>query len=143
MKDKQYSISVISPVYNEEKNVEEVILHTMKTFQQLNVDFEIIIVDDCSVDQTGEIAESLARNYPEISCIHHEKNSGIGGAFKTGTNHATKEYVMLVPVDSPLDPEDLQSYLPRMEVCDIVVGVRAERVGYNGIYRSASFVYNE
>ncbi len=49
---------------------------------------------------------------------------------------------MFVPVDNPLDIEDMEAYLPRMDVCDIVVGYRVERLGYSGFARFASFVYN-
>ena len=49
---------------------------------------------------------------------------------------------MFIPFDNALSPEDLKPYLPRVGVCDIVVGVRAERVGYSNFARFASFFYN-
>tara|TARA_Y100000294_G_C8510517_1_gene318568 strand:- start:117 stop:839 length:723 start_codon:yes stop_codon:yes gene_type:complete len=142
MTNNKYSISVIIPAYNEEQSVESSVFQTKKTFEELDLVFEIIIVNDSSDDRTGEIAEGIAKQYFNIHCFHNEKNCGIGGAFKTGINHATKEYVMLVPVDNPLEPEDLKAYLPRIDICDIVVGFRTERVGYSRFASFASFTYN-
>ena len=65
-----------------------------------------------------------------------------GGAFRTGIQNATKDYVIFLPFDNPMDSEDLKVYLTRMGVCDIVVGLRAERVGYSAFARFASFFYN-
>lgn len=142
MTNNNYSISVIIPAHNEEQGIENVVLHTMKTFQSLDFDFEIIIVDDNSVDRTGEIANEIANRNPSVRSFRHEKKLGSGGAFKTGIAHAKKDYVMFVPVDNPLDVEDMETYLPRMGVCDIVVGFRVERVGYSRFARFASFTYN-
>jgi glycosyltransferase involved in cell wall biosynthesis len=139
---KSLSLSAIVPAYNEGQGIESAILNTMQTFESLIPDFEIIIINDCSNDNTGRIAESLAQQYPKVHCWHHEKNLGSGEAFKTGISKATKDYVIFVPVDSPLDCEDVETYLPRMGICDIVVGFRIERVGYTPFARFASFFYN-
>jgi len=142
MEYKKCSMSIIIPAYNEEPNLENSVLQTMKTCMLIDLDFEIIIIDDSSMDRTREIMLSLAHSYPNVRVFHHENNQGSGGAFRTGIAHAKKEYVMFVPVDNPLDPEDLESYLPRIDVCDIVVGLRIERVGYSRFARFASFTYN-
>jgi glycosyltransferase involved in cell wall biosynthesis len=136
------NISVIIAAYNEEQGVEISVLSTRQTFHDLGLDYEIIVVDDCSQDRTPRIIEDISRRYPEIKYIRHEKNVGSGCAFKTGIAHATKEYVIFVPVDNPLDPADIQAYLPRMAVCDIIVGSRRDRVGYSRFARFASFMYN-
>lgn len=137
-----YSISIIIPAYNEEPAIESSVLKSREAFESLGLDYEIIIVDDKSADGTGDIADSLVRRFSNIKCLHHQSNTGIGGAFKTGIGQACKEYVMLVPVDNPIDVQYFASYMPRMGVCDIIVGVRIERVGYSMFARFASFVYN-
>lgn len=133
---------MIMPAYNEAHSLENTVLHTMKTFELLDLDFEIIIIDDNSSDRTGDIAKMLASSYNYVSCFRHKENQGSGEAFRTGIAHATKKYLIFVPVDNPLDTEDMEAYLPRMGVCDIVAGCRVERVGYSGFFRFASFVYN-
>ncbi len=136
------SISIIIPAYNEDCSLEKAVTHTCESFRFLGLNFEIIIVDDYSKDRTGEIADRLATGTPNIVALHHERNTGIGGAFRTGIGRATKDFVIFVPVDNPLDTDDIEAYLKSMQVCDIVVGSRAERVGYTPFAYWASFTYN-
>lgn len=142
MGENNCSLSAIIPAHNEELDLEAMVQRTRETFQQSGVDAEIIIVNDCSTDATGAIADRLAAACPDVLAYHHPVNRGAGQAFKTGLQYAQKEYVMFVPVDNPLDTEDLQAYLPRMPWCDVIVGVRVERVGYPPLGRFASFMYN-
>ena len=142
MSSNPISISVIMPAYNEESSVLSAVRQNMDTFSSLDLDYEIIIVDDKSTDRTGLIGSGLADKHPEISYYGHEKNLGQGEAFQAGVYQAKKEYVMFVPFDNPLEPKDLEPYLPRAIICDIVVGVRVARVGYSNFSRFASFFYN-
>lgn len=135
-------VSVIIPAFNEEKGLERALRQTRANFRDLGVDAEFIVVNDCSGDGTGTIAERLAGEFGDVRTFHHRVNQGAGQAFKTGIEKATKEFVMFVPVDNPLEPEDLEAYLPRLPICDVVVGVRVERVGYPPLARFASFAYN-
>jgi glycosyltransferase involved in cell wall biosynthesis len=136
------NISIVMPAYNEELNIRSATLQNMETFSALGLDYEIIIVNDFSSDKTGEIADELAGKWSEVRSFHHKQNQGVGGAFKTGIAHAKKNYIIFIPCDNPMTCEDLQAYLPRVDVCDIVVGVRVERLGYSTFARVASFVYN-
>ena len=142
MNSKPISISVIMPAYNEEPSIVSAVDENKESFSSLGLDFEIIIVNDASTDGTAEIADQLAKQNKNISCYHHHSNLGPGGAFKTGILHATKEYVIFIPFDNPLSADDLKSYLPMIGVCDIIVAVRAKRVGYNTFALFASFFYN-
>ena len=135
-------MSVLMPAFNEEQGLEAAVLHTVDTFEKIQFDFEIIILDDKSTDGTGEIADRLAREHGRVRVIHHEENQGSGGALKTGIDNSDKEFVIFIPVDNPLDPEDLEAYTRRMDVCDIVVGRRTERVGYSAWAQAASYIYN-
>jgi len=130
------------PAYNEEETVESATLHNINTFDSLGIDFELLIVDDKSSDRTLELAQEIAKKDERVKCFHHEKNLGPGGAFRTGISYAIREYVIFLPFDNPMDPEDLKEYLPRMGTSDIIVGVRAERVGYTIPALFASYVYN-
>ena len=98
------SISIIMPAYNEGPTVKNALAKTRNTFQSTNVEYEIIIVDDCSTDETGDIAKSFASKYPEVFYYRNEKNLGAGGAFKNGIEHASKDYVMFIPFDNPPFP---------------------------------------
>lgn len=135
-------ISVIMPAYNEEAGIEDAVARTLDTFHALGLDFEIVIVNDHSADGTAAVADALAARRDEVRAYHHERNQGAGGAFRTGVGHAVKDYVIFIPVDNPLTPEDLAVYLPHMAEADIVVGVRDRRVGYSMSARIGSFVYS-
>ena len=134
----QGSISIIIPAFNEEQSLEQAVLFTWNSFHTLGLDFEIIIVED----GTAGIADAIAASHENILAVHHAVNKGIGGAFRTGIDHATKEFVIFVPVDNPLGTDDIEAYLKHMESSDIVVGSRAERVGYTRFAYFASMVYN-
>jgi glycosyltransferase involved in cell wall biosynthesis len=136
------SVSIVMPAFNEGPVLEEAVEIMLQTLKELDADAEVIIVNDCSIDDTADRADRLSGTYVNVKVIHHHENTGIGGAFMTGVRSATKDYVMLIPVDNPLKPDDLKAYLARMGVCDIIVGVRAERVGYDPFSSFASFVYN-
>ena len=142
MSDRSPSLSMVMPTYNEEPGLEEAVLHTHKALTELGLDFEIIIVDDQSADGTAQIAKELSQKLENVSAYRHMKNQGIGGAFKTGISHAGKEFVMLIPVDNPLNSEEILAFISRMSICDIVVGVRVERVGYSTFSKFCSFTYN-
>lgn len=141
-KSNSINFSIIMPAFNEESSIISSTRQNMDTFSSFGLDYEIIIVDDKSTDQTRTIGIELAEKYPEVRCYYHNKNLGPGGAFRTGLSHATKEYIIFVPLDMPLTPEDLKPYLSRVGVCDIVVGVRVKRIGYTVFARFASFCYN-
>ncbi len=142
MENVTQTLSAVIPAYNEEKNLKSAVESTAQTLDFLGLDYEIIIVNDYSTDATAEIAEALAASSPQVRCLHHPRNLGCGGAFRTGIRAAAKDYVVFVPADNPLLPEDMEAYLPRMGTCDIIVGVRAERTGYSPVMRFSSFVYN-
>ena len=70
--------------YNDAGTIASLVITARKTAQKLTSDFEVIVVDDGSADATPEIADELARTYPEVQVIHHPKNRGYGGALRTG-----------------------------------------------------------
>lgn len=122
--------------------MENSIICTWNSFHSLGLDFEIIIIDDKSTDGTARIADAIAARHDNIIAVHHSVNKGIGGAFRTGIDHAAKEFVIFVPVDNPLGTDDIETYLKHMGNSDIVVGSRAERVGYSRFAYFASMAYN-
>ena len=78
------SVSVFFPCYNEEANVENTTRAALRTFGRVAEDFEIIIVNDGSKDQTGAIAERLAAEHAEVRAVHNRPNLGYGGALQRG-----------------------------------------------------------
>lgn len=94
-------LSVIIPVYNEIKTLEEII----KRVEAINIDKEIIAVDDGSNDGSLDILIGMA-NENRIKLIKHEKNSGKGAAIKSGLKAATGDIVIVQDADLETDPQD-------------------------------------
>jgi glycosyltransferase involved in cell wall biosynthesis len=102
------TIAVIVPAYNEEKLIGEV-LKTAPTF----VD-SVVVVDDASSDQTGEVVKTLQREDPRIVYLLHPKNEGVGGAIATGYKWARDHAIAISVVmagDAQMDPRDLPQLL--------------------------------
>ena len=136
------SLSIVMPAYNEEHSIVGAVREMLSTMQELSVESELIVVDDRSTDATGGLVDELAADDSRVAVIHHDKNGGIGAAFKSGLRRARYDVVMLVPVDSPLQPSEIELYLSPISTFDVVVGVRAERVGYTFFALVCSRIYS-
>ena len=82
MGDENSGISITLPALNEVQNVEMLSEEIVSYFEQKNIPFEIIIVNDGSSDGTGKSADALASQYKNISVIHHKTNEGYGKSAK-------------------------------------------------------------
>ncbi len=136
------SLTVIMPVYNEAKNIREALTQTIATLEAYQLPYEIIVVNDGSVDETDAIASQLAVSLPQVKYIKHERNQGIGAAFRSGVAAAQMNYLILVPADNPLLAQDMDAFAPFMGRADIIAGCRVERVGYPASLKFLSFTYN-
>lgn len=123
----KYSITIFFPCYNEEQNVARVAGEALQTAKQISDDFEIIIVNDGSKDRTGEIADRLAEQSPEIRVVHHEVNQGYGAALQSGFKNASKELVFYTDGDGQFKIEEINKLLPLIDKYDIVSGYRIKR----------------
>ncbi len=115
-------LSVVIPVYNEEKTLAEIVRRVQATpFEK-----EIVLVNDGSRDRSREIMEQLAREHPNVRCFHHEVNSGKGAALSTGFTKVTGDIVLIQDADLEYDPNDYAALLvPILEgKADVVFGSR-------------------
>ena len=141
MKKEKIGISCVFPAYNEETNIERAIREAVKVFNDLNIDYEIIVVDDGSEDRTSEITLSLARKNKNIRSIKHHINRGYADALKTGFKSAVKTFVFYTDADNQFDLKDIAKTLPLIKDADMVIGYRLERAD-NFIRKAGSFGYN-
>ena len=86
------SLSVVIPAFNEEATLVAVTQKILAVPYLL----EVVIVDDCSSDRTGDIAEELARLYPQVKVLHHQTNRGKTEALKTGFANTTGDIVIVM-----------------------------------------------
>jgi glycosyltransferase involved in cell wall biosynthesis len=100
-------LSVFLPAYNDSGTIASLVITSLKTAARLTPDFEIIIVNDGSADATAEIADELARTYPEVRVVHHPENRGYGGALRSGFEAATRDLVFYTDGDAQYDPKEM------------------------------------
>jgi glycosyltransferase involved in cell wall biosynthesis len=136
-------LSVVVPVYNEAGTLGEVVNKLLSVPCLL----EIIIVDDCSSDGTGELARQLAEIHPQVSLIRHQRNAGKTAALKTGFALTKGQIVIVQDADLEYDPVDIPGVIrPILEGhADVVFGSRflvrrAARVLYFYHYLANKFL---
>jgi len=121
------SLTIFFPCYNEEANVERVTLRALAVGRRVAHELEVIIVNDGSKDRTGEIADRLAGEHPEVRAVHNHPNLGYGGALQRGFREATKNWVFYTDGDGQFDFEEIPKLLPLLESHDIVSCYRVDR----------------
>lgn len=136
------SISLVFPMYNEIEYLPKAIDAAKSILGELTMDYEIIIVDDASIDGSGKLADSFSKSWNRIKVIHHDKNRKLGGALKTDFSCATKDVVIYTDIDLPFDLSRLKEIMPLISVSDVIIGCRkgkresAARVVYSWIYNN-------
>ncbi|MBT3292875.1 glycosyltransferase family 2 protein [Candidatus Peregrinibacteria bacterium] len=120
-------ISIISPSFNEEKNISEHILSVLRVFDANNIDGELIIIDDVSTDSTRDIVKEEMSKDSRIRAFVMNKNSKRVGTTAIGFSEAKGEIIMTIDCDLQDNPEDIPSLLKAMDECDVVIGWRSKR----------------
>jgi len=122
------SISAFFPAYNDAATISSMVIATLLTLPKVTDDYEVIVVNDGSPDHTGEMLRELARVYPQVRVISHEKNRGYGGALRSGFAAATKTWIFYTDGDAQYDPRELPRLVAAVTGdCDVVNGYKIER----------------
>ena len=139
-------LSIVIPCFNEEQTLAACVRRVLEV-QNEALSLEVILVNDCSDDRSGAIAEGLAGTHPEIRVLHHAKNEGKGAALRTGFREATGDFVAVQDADLEYDPTELKGLLEplRSGKADVVFGSRflsgrAHRVLYFWHYLGNMFL---
>ena len=116
-------ISIVIPCYNESKTINNV-YEKVSNFK--NLEKEIIIIDDCSTDDSRKIIEKIAESDPNVKVIFKDQNQGKGSALKEGFKLAEGDLVIIQDADMEYDPSDYDKLLkPFFETdADVVYGSR-------------------
>lgn len=121
------SISVFFPCYNEEDNVGPTVKKAREVLDRLAADYELIIVDDGSSDDTPRIADKIAAENPAVKVIHHPTNLGYGAALQSGIRAAGKNLLFYTDGDGQFDFAEMPPLLDLIRRYDIVSCYRLNR----------------
>ena len=119
-------LSIIIPAYNEARTI-HLILEKIEAVQLISgIKKEIIIVNDCSSDETANVVRSLMQKYPAIRFVEHEVNKGKGAAIHTGIKEANGDYIIIQDADLEYDPQEFNLLLKPITdgFADVVYGSR-------------------
>lgn len=137
-------LSILIPAYNEEGSIEATINDIKQVMSDVDILYEIIVINDGSKDRTAEIVPTL-----DVKLINHPTNGGYGLALKTGLKHAQYDWVCIIDADSTYPPSSIPTLLEYIPDFDMVVGARegkhywgslGKRIGRLALLRMIAFV---
>ncbi|MCA1501836.1 glycosyltransferase family 2 protein [Bradyrhizobium sp. NBAIM14] len=121
-------ISVVVPVYNEERSLSILVEKLIAVLRELPNRFEILLVNDGSQDGSLALLRSLSRANREVKVVDFRRNYGQTAALMAGIDHATNDIVVMIDADLQNDPADIPRLLAKLEEgYDVVSGWRRER----------------
>ena len=124
----QPSISVFFPCYNDGNTIGDLVLEAERQLQQLTSDYELIVVNDGSRDNSAEVLRALATRVPRLKVVTHDTNRGYGGALRSGFAAATKDVVFYTDGDGQYDVRELPILLMLLSPdTDFVNGIKMMR----------------
>ncbi len=121
------SISVVIPAYNDETTIARLIQDTDCLLKEISNDYEIVVVNDGSRDNTLDVLKELARKFTNMRLINHEQNQGYGRTIKELYLTGAKELVFSLPGDYQFAPKELLTMAQGLRKHDFVIGHRVKR----------------
>ncbi len=140
-------LSVLMPAYNEANSIADNVCETVETMHDLGIDFEIVVVDDGSLDGTDAAASVALRAWPDhVRVVRCPRNEGKGNALICGAAYSRGDYVAFLDADMDLHPEQLAEFFAIMDErdADAVIGSKfhpQSKVDYPPLRRVYSFFY--
>lgn len=127
MSKKIYGLSLIYPMYNERENIAQAVAHGAAVLSSVAPDWEIIVVDDGSDDDSVKVVERLALENPRVRLISRNRNEGLGATLREGFSCARYEVLLYSDSDLPYDLAILKDALPLLAEAELVAGFRLNR----------------
>jgi dolichol-phosphate mannosyltransferase len=119
--------SIVIPVFNESEVIPQLLMEIRESVRTWSDEYEILMIDDGSVDQTPELIERCFANWRQGRLIRLAKNCGQAAALYCGMKKARGRIIILMDGDGQNDPSDLPGILEPLTEFDMVVGVRVDR----------------
>ena len=137
-------ISITIPIYNEEGSIARTVENHVRAFEENKVDFELVLVNHGSWDNTEKILEGLGKKFgKKLNIINLEKNRGYGGGIQYGMDHSTGRYIGWTCADEEVSAEDAYKIYKVLKESDADVAKAQRMQRTDGIFRKfTSFVFN-
>jgi glycosyltransferase involved in cell wall biosynthesis len=122
------SITAFFPCYNDAGTIASIVITADRTLRELSSDYEIIVGDDASTDNSLVILDELSQHYPRLRVLRHSTNRGYGGNLRSMFAEATKDLIFYTDGDAQYDPAEVAVLHAKLEPgIDVVQGYKIER----------------
>ena len=125
--DARLDLSVVIPIYNERENLVALEERLNETLQKLDFNYEVVFVDDGSLDGSDELIRTLQKHNPHLRLIRFAKNFGQSAAFVAGFRTSRGRIIVTMDADLQNDPADIPALLEKIKEFDVVCGWRHKR----------------
>jgi glycosyltransferase involved in cell wall biosynthesis len=120
-------LSIFFPFWNEEKNIERVVTDAIPIADSVATKWEMLMIDDGSIDGTSAIAKRLEKKDNRLRLIPIHPNRGYGAALKTGLESSQYKYVVFTDGDRQFDFSEVTKFIEQIAHADMVIGFRKKR----------------
>src|SRR3989338_8654335 len=121
------SLSIFFPCFNEASNVGTMIDQAVQVGTEYGIDYEVVVVDDGSSDNSAGIVEDRVQKNPRVRLVRHSENRGYGAALRTGLKNVNKDLVFLTDGDNQFRLSEIDKLFSKIDSCDVVAGYRINR----------------
>ena len=141
MADPGPAVSCVLPARNEAASLPRTVDEWADALARLTHDYELIVVDDGSTDDTPAVLRALAARYPKLRVVTHGATLGYGAAIANGFAQAALPLLFFTDADGQFDPQDFPALLAALRTADVAIGHRVRRAE-TGLRRVLSGGYN-
>jgi glycosyltransferase involved in cell wall biosynthesis len=118
-------ISIIIPFYNEESNLSSLMTRLKEILDRSLLDYELLLINDGSIDKTGQIIKEEETKDPRVKSISYKENKGKGYAVRLGVLHSEGDFVLFFDGDLDISPDEIKTYIKELEESDLVIASKA------------------
>jgi glycosyltransferase involved in cell wall biosynthesis len=120
-------LTVMFPAYNDAETIPTLVEYSAEMLPRVADSFEIVVVNDASPDNTGEVLAALQKRIPFLRVVTHETNQNYGGALRSGFAHGSQELLFYTDGDGQYDPTELIELIPHVKGVGMVNGYKIRR----------------
>ncbi|MCZ6635840.1 MAG: glycosyltransferase family 2 protein [bacterium] len=124
----KFSLSCFFPCYNDSATIEDLVRNVDTVAGEFTDDYEVIVIDDGSMDESRAVLKRLKNEYPRLKLVFHEHNRGYGGALQSGFEASTKDLIFYTDGDGQYDAKELRVLMAKIGTdVDVVNGYKIKR----------------